>query len=97
METPGERKVTLSVGRCGLASAKGVSRDQASCQQELKRNTIDSPLPQGKVGDYTDTFRFPRFQYKYPGTPTSTIAVPQNASEGRVMIVFSVHAPPINT
>jgi len=38
-----------------------------------------------------------RFQYKYPGTPISTIVVPQNASVGRVMIVFSVHAAPINT
>ena len=42
-------------------------------------------------------FRLLRFQYKYPGTPTTTIAVPQNASVGRVMMVFSVHAAPIST
>jgi hypothetical protein len=42
-------------------------------------------------------FRLLRFQYKYPGTPTSTIAVPQKASLGRVMIVFSVHAAPTST
>jgi hypothetical protein len=38
-----------------------------------------------------------RFQYKYPGTPSSTIVVPQKASVGRVRIVFRVHAAPINT
>lgn len=43
------------------------------------------------------TFRLLRFQYKYPGTPISTIAVPQNAWVGRVMIVFSVQAVPIST
>src|SRR6266567_2391538 len=42
-------------------------------------------------------FRLLRFQYKYPGTPISTIAVPQNASVGRVKIVFSVHTVPIRT
>ena len=41
--------------------------------------------------------RLLRFQYKYPGTPMSTIAVPQNAYVGRVMIVFSVHVVPIST
>jgi len=45
----------------------------------------------------TAAFRFVRFQYKYPGTPISTMAVPQKASVGRVMIVFSVQAVPINT
>lgn len=38
-----------------------------------------------------------RFQYKYPGTPISTIAAPQKASVGRVTMVFSVHAPPMMT
>ena len=38
-----------------------------------------------------------RFQYKYPGTPIDTIAAPQNASVGRVTIVFKVQAPPIST
>ena len=42
-------------------------------------------------------FRPARFQYKYPGMPTSTIAVPQKASAGRVMIVLSVQAAPTNT
>lgn len=42
-------------------------------------------------------FRLLRFQYKYPGTPITTIAVPQNACVGRVIIVFSVHAVPIST
>jgi hypothetical protein len=38
-----------------------------------------------------------RFQYKYPGTPNSTIATPASACVGRVTIVLSVHALPINT
>jgi hypothetical protein len=42
-------------------------------------------------------FRALRFQYKYPGTPTSTIAVPQKASVGRVKIVFKVQAVPTST
>lgn len=45
----------------------------------------------------TEVFRLVRFQYRYPGTPISTIAVPQKASVGRVMIVFSVHAAPMST
>ncbi len=43
------------------------------------------------------TFALLRFQYRYPGTPTSTIAVPQKASVGRVMMVFSVQAVPTRT
>ena len=42
-------------------------------------------------------FLLSRFQYKYPGTPIDTIAAPQKASVGRVMMVFSVQAPPIST
>src|SRR5271154_2305302 len=37
------------------------------------------------------------FQYKYPGTPASTISVPASASIGRVTIVFNVHAAPMST
>ena len=42
-------------------------------------------------------FRLPRFQYRYPGTPINTMAVPQKASVGRVMMVFSVQAAPTST
>ena len=42
-------------------------------------------------------FLLMRFQYKYPGTPISTIAVPAKDSTGRVMMVLSVQAPPIRT
>ena len=38
-----------------------------------------------------------RFQYKYPGTPISTIIVPASASVGRVKIVFNVQAVPMST
>ena len=44
-----------------------------------------------------DAFPLVRFQYRYPGTPISTIAAPQKASVGRVTMVFSVHAPPMMT
>jgi len=89
--------------RFGLDSANGVYRDQATAS-ENKRNNTDSGGEQGEIAVYrsniryfTAVFRLPRVQYKYPGTPISTIAVPQNASAGRVMIVFSVHATPTNT
>jgi len=42
-------------------------------------------------------FREALFQYKYPGTPISTMAAPAIASFGRVMIVFKVHAAPAMT
>lgn len=45
----------------------------------------------------TASFRLPRFQYKYPGTPINTIIVPTSACLGRVMMVFSVQAPLIST
>ena len=44
-----------------------------------------------------DAFLLVLFQYKYPGTPISTITVPAKDSMGRVTIVFSVQAPPIKT
>ena len=47
--------------------------------------------------DVRNALLLDRFQYKYPGTPISTIAVPQKASVGRVIIVFSVQAAPIST
>jgi hypothetical protein len=103
METPGARKLTLFACRFGLDSANGVSRDQATAS-ENKRNNTDSGGEQGEIlctgqtsAYFTAAFRLPRFQYKYPGAPISTIAVPQNASVGRVMIVFSVHDAPTST
>jgi hypothetical protein len=47
--------------------------------------------------DTRGAFLLNRFQYKYPGTPIDTIAAPQNASVGRVTIVFRVQAPPTST
>jgi hypothetical protein len=39
----------------------------------------------------------PRFQYKYPGTPTNTMAMLNSASSGRFQIVFRIQAAPIST
>jgi hypothetical protein len=58
------------------------------------KSKVGSPLDYFAADGW---FRLLCFQYKYPGTPMSTIAVPQNASVGRVMIVFSVQAVPIST
>ena len=38
--------------------------------------------------------RLPRFQYRYPGTPISTIAALPRASVGRWIIVLSVQVTP---
>ena len=55
-----------------------------------------SQRPQ-RVQESRDAFLLSHFQYKYPGTPIDTIAAPQNASVGRVTIVFRVQAPPTST
>ena len=102
----------LSACCFGLDSANGVSRGQQYASKKKRNNTApgaeqaescgkDVPEPKAKLNlvgySAAAVFRLLRFQYKYPGTPISTIAVPQNASVGRVMIVFSVHAVPIST
>ena len=88
---------TVGVFGLGDGNARG---------EELIRFGLVSgrPVRQGGFGakssidsDRCSALRLLRFQYRYPGTPISTIAVPQNASVGRVMIVFSVHAAPIST
>ena len=73
-----------------------MSRGQNSASRN-KRNNTGQPEEQESFYFIATLFRLLRFQYKYPGTPTSTIAVPQNASAGRVMMVFSVQAAPTST
>src|SRR5262249_47691501 len=86
IETPAKREFRWSGGTLRGSGAAG-----------LYVKEIDSPASvYPSIIAYPATCLRPvRFQYKYPGTPTSTIAVPQKASVGRVMMVFSVHAAPI--
>lgn len=97
METPGERKPIRSERGCDLLSAKDVSRGQAQTSKKMRNNTNNQEEQGENVSQDAPVLRLLHFQYRYPGTPISTIAVPQNASDGRVMIVFNVHAAPMMT
>lgn len=104
MKTPAERKPMLSGGRFELGSGKSVSPGQAVVSKK-KRNSTAGRARQARNSDRTAAdqaagklvLRLFHFQYKYPGIPISTMAVPQNASVGRVMMVFNVQAEPMNT
>jgi len=97
METPGDRKPSRSVRGWDLISAKDVSRGQAATSKKMRNNTEAKEEQGENASQDAVALRLLHFQYKYPGTPISTIAVPQNASLGRVMIVFSVQAAPMMT
>jgi hypothetical protein len=66
------------------------------CVAESELRSLEQPRA-AVCGGSQLALRLLRFQYKYPGTPISMIAVPQNAWVGRVMIVFSVQVAPIKT
>ncbi len=78
---------------CGKEVNFAVTHAKISTAKFAKRSR------KGRKGsqEMRGAFLLMRFQYKYPGTPMSTMAAPQKASVGRVMIVFSVHAPPMIT
>src|ERR1019366_6533191 len=63
---------------------------------EQKVSGKDYREAQDRQGEFqaASLSRLLRFQYKYPGTPISTIAAPQKASVGRWMMVLSVQAAP---
>ena len=61
------------------------------------QGSSETRVAQDDSGNCGCAFLLIRFQYKYPGTPISTITVPPEDSMGRVTIVFSVQAPPIKT
>jgi hypothetical protein len=80
-----------SVVQTRMRGQTGLSLNVGTRSQAAHTMSIIAPLR------YATSARLLCFQYKYPGTPTSTIVAPQNASDGRWMIVLSVQATPTRT
>src|SRR5258707_1379235 len=97
MGDPEESKLILGGSDAGFDS--NILRALCVLRGKSKIRLLNHGEHRGHGGShvYVVAFRLFRFQYKYPGTPISIIAVPQKASVGRVKIVFNVHAVPIST